>query len=74
MKYAIKLLFDNKCYLRAVMIFPVLGFLAFTGCSGVHGTAEQQLSQNRLAAFVEQSHEKPQPADSKPNPGYQWFY
>jgi len=74
MKNAIKSIFDNKFYVRAVMICPILGFLAFTGCSSVHGTAEQQLSKNRVAAYLEQGQEKPSPSDSETDPEYEWFY
>ena len=57
------------------MILPVLGILAFTGCSSIGGTADrQQVTTNPVAAYLEQKQEQAQPADSDPDPGYEWFY
>ena len=65
----------NKYYLQVAMALPVLGMLAFTGCSSMSGTAEsQQPITNHLASYLEPSQEKPQPADSDPDPQYEWFY
>jgi len=69
------LLRNNKYYLQAAMILPVLGIVAITGCSNIDGTAErQQVTTNRTTSYLEQSQEKPQPADFDPDPGYEWFY
>jgi hypothetical protein len=69
------LLRNNKYYLQAAMILPVLGIVAITGCSSIDGTAErQQVTTNRRTSYLEQSQEKPQPADFDPDPGYEWFY
>lgn len=68
-------LLNAKHYLQAAMILPVLGILAFTGCSSVGGTADrQQATTNRVATYLEQKQEQAQPADSDPDPGYEWFY
>jgi hypothetical protein len=57
------------------MALPVLGMLAFTGCSSISGTAEsQQPMTNHVASYLEPSQEKPQLADSDPDPTYEWFY
>ena len=71
---SIKSLFSNKCYVQAIMILPVLGILAVTGCSSIEGTADKQQSTHRGATYMEQSQENPQAADSDPDPGYEWFY
>lgn len=68
------LLLNNKSYLRVAAILPTLGLVAFTGCANLGGTAENQNQHtNRVAAFMEQSHEQV-PADSDEDPDYEWFY
>ena len=64
----------NKRYVQAIMILPVLGMPAVTGCSSIQGTAEQQQTKHRVATYMEQSQENQQAADSDPDPGYEWFY
>ena len=50
------------------MILPVIGILAFTGCSSIDGTAErQQATTNRMGTYLEQKQEQLQPADSDPD-------
>jgi hypothetical protein len=75
MNYAIKSLLNNKHCLHAMMIAPVLGILASTGCSHLDGTAEKQpLTKNGVAVYSEWKQEKLQSTDSNPDPGYEWFY
>ena len=70
----IKSLFSNKRYVQAIIILPVLGILAVTGCSSIQGTADRQQTTRRMAAYMEQMQENPPAADSDPDPGYEWFY
>jgi hypothetical protein len=75
MNYAIKSLLNNKRCLQAMMLVPVLGILAFTGCSHLDGTVERQAqTKNGLAVYSEWEQEKQQSADSNLDPGYEWFY
>jgi hypothetical protein len=64
----------NKRYVQAIMILPVLGMLAVTGCSSIQGTADQQQTTHRVTTYMEQSQQNPPAADSDPDPGYEWFY
>lgn len=69
------LLLNNKSYLRVAAILPILSLLAFAGCANLAGTADNQNQRtNRVAAYMEQSPEQVQPADSDENPDYEWFY
>jgi hypothetical protein len=64
----------NKYYLQAAMALPVLGILAFTGCSSIDGTAgTPQPTTGRVTSYLEQSQEKSQ-ADNWPREPYEWFY
>jgi hypothetical protein len=68
------LLLNNKYYLQAAMILPVIGILAFTGCSSIDGTVErQQATTNRVGTYLEHKQEQLQPADSDPDPGYKFM-
>jgi hypothetical protein len=71
---SIKSLFSNKCYVQAIMILPVLGMLAVTGCSSIQGTVDQQQATRRVTTYMEQRQENLPVADSDPDPGYEWFY
>jgi len=64
----------NKRYVQAIMILPVLGMLAVTGCSSIQGTADQQQTTRRVTTYMEQRQANPPAADSDPDPGYEWFY
>jgi hypothetical protein len=67
----------KKNSLRAVLILPLAGLVAFGGCSSIDGTtANQAVTKNRVAAFMEQTPEKPASttADTDEDPGYEWFY
>jgi hypothetical protein len=64
----------NKRYVQAIMMSPVLGMLAVTGCSSIQGTADQQRTTRRVTTYMEQRQENPPAADSDPDPGYEWFY
>ena len=67
----------KKNSLRAVLILPLAGLVAFAGCSSIDGTtANQTVTKNRVAAFMEQTPEKPASptADTDEDPGYEWFY
>lgn len=56
------------------MILPVIGILAFTGCSSIGGTAErQQATTDRVSTYLEQKQQQLQPADSDSGPGYQFM-
>lgn len=73
MNYAIKSRTNNKSCLLPIIIAPVLGILAFTGCSQIDGTVQKQpLTKNRVAVYSEWS--QAQAADPDPDPGYEWFY
>ncbi|MBV9273774.1 MAG: hypothetical protein JO333_07755 [Verrucomicrobia bacterium] len=88
MNYIIKSLSHNKYCLRAVIIVPVLGILAFTPYSSTAGTTDRQSprkhwvvsywqqrqSKHRLPIRWQQSLEKPRVPDRDPYPGYDWFY
>jgi hypothetical protein len=67
------LLLNNKYYLQAAMILPVIGILAFTGCSSIDGTAERQQATTNRGTYLEQKHQQLQPADSDPGPGYEFM-
>jgi len=46
----------NKKYLQATLMLPVLGLLAFAGCTSIESTGEhQKLTNNRVATYMEQS-------------------
>ena len=67
----------KKNSLRAALILPLAGLVAFAGCSSIDGTtANQTVTKNRVAAFMEQTPEKPvsTTADTDTDPGYEWFY
>jgi hypothetical protein len=75
MNQGIKSLLNNKRGLQAMMITAVLSIVTFTGCSSLDGTAErQQRTKNGLAVYSEWMQEKSRPADSDPDPAYQWSY
>ena len=71
-----KAIFSNsRHYLTTALMLPVIGLLAFTGCSSIDGTAQNQMApKNHVAAYLEQTQEKSQPVDSNPDPTYEWFY
>ena len=67
----------KKNSLRAALILPLAGLVALAGCSSVDGTtANQTVTKNSVAAFMEQTPEKTAttPADTDEDPGYEWFY
>jgi len=73
MNHVIKSVLNNRHCLQAMMIVPVLGIAAFTGCSSHDGTAERQ-QKNGVAVYSEWGQPKLHPDDSNPDPGYKWFY
>jgi hypothetical protein len=71
------MLVAKKFSLRAALLLPLAGLVAFAGCSSIDGTtASQPVTKSRVAAYMEQSAEKPAntPADTDEDPGYEWFY
>jgi len=67
----------KKNSLRVALLLPLAGLVAFSGCSSIDGTtANQSVTKNRVAAFMEQTPEKTAstPADTDEDPGYEWFY
>jgi hypothetical protein len=71
------ILIDKKNYLRAILLVPVMGVVAFTGCSSISGTASNRTATtNPVSAYLENKQENAniQPADSDPDPTYEWFY
>jgi hypothetical protein len=66
----------KKCSLRAALILPLAALVAFAGCSSIDGTTANQPVTKRVAAFMEQSPDKPAntPTDTYEDPGYEWFY
>jgi hypothetical protein len=75
MNYAIKSRTHDKSCLLPIIIAPVLGLLAFTGCSQIDGTVQKQpLTKNRVAVYTEWSQAQAQATDSDPDPAYEWFY
>lgn len=69
-------LINKTNYLRAIVIFPIIGLLAFTGCANLEGTAgHQTATTNRTAAYLEQPQDRTlNPVDQDPDPTYEWFY
>jgi hypothetical protein len=75
MNYVIKSILDRKHGLQAMMIVPVLGVVAFAGCSNLDGTAERQpQTKNGMTVYSEWRQEKSQQADANLDPVYEWFY
>jgi len=71
------ILINKKNYLRAILLVPVMCVVAFTGCSSISGTAANRTATtNRVTAYLEHKQENAniQPADSDPDPTYEWFY
>ena len=70
-----KLISETK-NLRAIVILPIIGLLAFTGCANLQGTAgNQTVTTKQAAAYLEQRQEPTlTPADHDPDPTYEWFY
>jgi hypothetical protein len=69
-------LISQPKYLQAIVILPIIGLLAFTGCANLEGTAgHQTATTQRAAAYLEQPQERTlNPADQDPDPTYEWFY
>jgi hypothetical protein len=71
------ILIKKKNYLRAILLVPVMCVVAFTGCSSISGTAANRTATtDRATAYLENKQENAniQPADSDPDPTYEWFY
>jgi hypothetical protein len=41
------------------IILPIACLVAFTGCSGIEGTADNQRVTTNLLKYIEEDHEKP---------------
>jgi hypothetical protein len=65
----------TNCF-RAIVILPIIGLLAFTGCANLAGTAGHQTATTRqAAAYLEQAQDRTvDAADQDPDPTYEWFY
>jgi hypothetical protein len=63
-------------YLRAILMLPIMGLLAFTGCANLGGTATNQTGTTKqAAAYLEQAQDRTvSPADQDSDPTYEWFY
>jgi hypothetical protein len=62
-------------YLRAIVILPIIGLLAFTGCANQDTAGHQTVTTKRVAAYLEQPQDRTvNPADQDPDPTYEWFY
>lgn len=70
-----KLIRETK-YLRAIVILPIIGLLAFSGCANLEGTAGNQAgTTNHTATYLEQQEDRAlNPVDQDPDPTYEWFY
>jgi hypothetical protein len=51
-----KLIFD----FHTMLILPIACLVAFSGCSGIEGTAEKHRVTTNLLNYIEEDHEKPQ--------------
>ena len=59
--------------LRTTLLLAIGGLLAFTGCTGIDGTAGYQTAtKNHVASYLEQK--TVDPVDQEPDPTYEWFY
>ena len=69
-------LISKTQYLRAILMLPTMGLLAFTGCANLGGTAANQTGTTKqAAAYLEQAQDRTvNPADQDPDPTYEWFY
>jgi hypothetical protein len=62
-------------FLRVIVILPIIGLLAFTGCANMGGMATRGTARNQAAAYLEQRQEKTlNVVDQDPDPTYEWFY
>ena len=62
--------------LRAIVLLPIIGLLAFTGCANLGDTAgHQTVTTKQTAAYLEQRQDRTlTPVDQDPDPTYEWFY
>lgn len=69
-------LISQPKYLQAIVILPIIGLLAFSGCANLEGTAGHQTATTKqAAAYLEQRQETTlNSADQDPDPTYEWFY
>ena len=69
-------LISKTQYLRAILMLPMMGLLAFTGCANLGGTAANQMGPTKqAAAYLEQAQDRTiSPVDQDPDPTYEWFY
>jgi hypothetical protein len=69
------LFLNQESYLRFAVALPALGFVVFTGCASIEGTAQDRnLTNARVVTYMEQSQPAVQPVDSDLGPDYDWFY
>jgi hypothetical protein len=63
-------------YLQAIVILPIIGLLAFSGCANPECTAGHRTATTKqVAAYLEQRQETMlNSADQDPDPTYEWFY
>ena len=69
-------LISQPKYLQAIVILPIIGLLAFTGCANLAGTAgNRAVTTNQAATYLEQRQDATlNPLDQDPDPTYEWFY
>jgi len=69
-------LISKTHYLRTIVILPIIGLVALTGCANLDGTAgHRTVTTNQAAAYLEQRQERTvNPVDQDPEPTYEWFY
>ena len=53
-----------------IIILPVACLVAFTGCSGIGGTAENHRGTTNLVNYTEENHEKPKSPRVRPGQPY----
>lgn len=52
------------------IILPIACIVAFAGCSGIEGTAENQRVTTNLVKYIEEDHEKPKDPRVRPGQPY----
>jgi hypothetical protein len=61
----------KKSYFRAVIILPLFGLAAFSGCTSIDGGGNQLPTRNRTP---NQQRPGDNAADWDEKPGYEWWY
>jgi len=66
-------LISKTQYLRTILMMPIMGLLALTGCANLGGTAANQMGTTKqAAAYLEQVQDRTvNSADQDPDPTYE---